>query len=127
MLGWRDKNSYIRWTDDSYGDLYVPVPQNPPQIRYTNNESISLSEAGTEIGTITRLQKKTITLTMIINSDLYEQVEKKCLLATSSLLFGPQTAIKVRARITAANLLKGSEWIHRTDGLWSVTVQFTEV
>lgn len=127
MLAWPDYNSYLRWADDTYPDLYMPPPKNPPSIRYANNESISLSEAGTEIGVITRLQKKTIQITWIINSDLYEEVEKRCLRSTSIIQFGPQTPITVRARITAANLLKNSEWIRRTDGLWSVTVQFVEV
>ena len=127
MLAWSDYNSYLRWADDTYPDLFMPTPKNPPSIRYANNESISLSEAGTEIGVITRLQKKTIQITWIINSDLYEEVEKRCLCSTSIIQFGPQTPITVRARITAANLLKGSEWIQRTDGLWSVTVQFVEV
>ena len=127
MLGWIDHNSYIKWSDDSYGEIYMPCPQNMPQIRYSNNESISLSEAGTEIGVITRLQKKTFTVTWIVNSDYYEQIERRCLKATSTLVFGEHSGMTVRARITAANLIKGSEWIRRTDGLWSITVQFIEV
>lgn len=127
MLAWPDKNSYIKWSDDSYGDLYMPIPSTPPTIKYTNNESISLSEAGTEIGTITRLEKKVIQMTWILGSDWYEQIERKCLISLSSIVMGTHSALTVRARLLSANLLKKSEWLSRTDGLWSITVQFTEV
>lgn len=127
MLVWQGRDSYIRWTDDSYGDLYMPVPTSPPQIRFAQNERISLSEAGTEIGDITRLNKKTFNITWLLGSDWIDQIEAKCDLATSTLVFGTRSPMQVRARLVSEQLVKGSEYLNRTSGVWQVTVQFTEV
>ncbi len=119
-------DTYILWQDDD-GFVYMPIPSTPPTIRYSNNESISLSEAGTEIGVVTRLQKKVFTVTWVLNSDWKDLIEEKCMKATSTLQFGEYSPMKVRARLTACNLLKRSEYLERTDGLWSMSVTFTEV
>ena len=120
-------NSYIRWYDDSFGNLYMPIPSTPPAIRYTNNESISLSEAGTELGTVTRLEKKTITVTWNLSSDWKDQIENRCKKATSVLEFGDYSPMRVRARLISCQLSKNSEFVERTNGLWTITVQFIEV
>lgn len=127
MLVWPDYNSYIKWSDTTYGDLYMPVPKTAPSIRYANNESISLSEAGTELGVITRLQKKTITVTWRLDSDWKDRIEEKCSCAISKLTFGDYNAMDVRARLVSCSLASGSEYVARTDGLWTIQVQFTEV
>lgn len=128
-LAWKGRNgyyTYIIWTDGE--DMTeMPVPSTPPTIRYTNNESISLSEAGTEIGVVTRLMKKTITVTWRLNSEWKNKIEEKCKNPTSQLIFGEYPEMTVRARITACQLAAQSEYAQRTMGLWSISVTFTEV
>ncbi len=128
-LAWKGMGgyyTYMIWTDDE--DMTeMPVPSTPPTIRYTNNESISLSEAGTEIGVVTRLGKKVFTVTWVLNSAWKEKIEQKCMKPTSTLDFGEYSAMTVRARITSCALARNSEYLDRTMGLWSISVTFTEV
>lgn len=130
MLAWNPGtpyDSYIRWYDESYGNLYMPIPSTTPSIRYSNNESIALSEAGTEIGNVIRLQKKTITITWKLSSDWKDNIELRCKKATSILEFGDYSPMNVRARLISCNLSANSEYAQRTNGLWIITVQFIEV
>lgn len=129
MLAWNTGevyDTYMIWTDDE-DVTAMPIPSTPPSIRYSNNESISLSEAGTEIGVISRLQKKTFTVTWKLNSDWKDKIEEKCMKATSQLQFGDYPWMTVRARITSCQLAQRSEYAERTNGLWSISVTFTEV
>jgi len=119
-------DSYMLWQDDE-NSVYMPMPKTPPRINYSNNESISLSEAGTEIGEVTRLEKKTFSITWQLNSDWKDLIEAKCKKATSIFEFGDYRPMKVRARINSCTLYPNSEYTARTNGLWIISVTFTEV
>lgn len=119
MLG-----KYIKWTS---GLDTVTLP-NPTAMTesYSNNEVISLSEAGTEIGNVTRLQKKTFTCTWNASSTLKTTLETMCA-EPRSLLTIAGTSHYYRARIISAVLVANSEWADRTNGLWTIRVTLTEV
>lgn len=109
-----------------YWDEYF---QNPTSLRvnFTNNESISLSESGYEIGTVTRLEKRTVTCVWNCNSTLRDRILEKCMASTCAMHFGAGTAGTFRPRITSMNMAARSEYASRTNGCWTITVVFTEV
>lgn len=112
--------NYFYWGNHSF---YAPTSL---QIRYTNNESIALSEAGQEIGVITRLQKRTVTATWNCSSTTKNEIKTRCMNATTSINCG-DGFFECRPRLQACNLVTNSEYADRTDGLWVVTVIFTEI
>lgn len=117
MLG----NNYFYW-----GDGYFVNPSSL-RVTFSNNESISLSESGYEIGTVTRLQKRTVTCVWNCGSKLRDEILTKCQASTCGIAFGPGTSGTFRPRVTGMNMAARSEWASRTDGLWTITVVFTEV
>lgn len=105
----------------------VPIP-NPTavQVAFTNIETIKTSETGKDIGVVTRLEKKIYTLTMQTTSTWRDQMRTFCNLATCTFTFNG-TAMTGRLRITGETLAPDSEFAARTNGLWTLTVTFTEV
>ena len=116
MLG----SNYLR-----YNDFVIPNPESL-SIDYENVESVALSEAGTDIGIVTRLEKMTLNCTFNCTSTWYTNFRAMGITSTGTLLF-EGVSRTVRARITNATLAPYSEFADRTDGLWTVTMSFTEV
>jgi hypothetical protein len=109
-----------------YWDGYMTNPSSL-RVTFSNNESISLSESGTEIGVITRLQKRTVTTTWACNSATRDMLLEKCKRATCSMSYGTGTGGTWRARVTNMNMADRSQYVARTDGLWTLTIVFSEV
>lgn len=92
----------------------------------TNLESVSTSVAGTDMGIVTRLQKRTISCTFNCTSFWLDKIKTLCMLTQGSLIYRGETIV-CRARITGETLVADSEYADRTSGLWTVAVQFLEV
>ena len=105
----------------------VDIP-NPSafNIQYENIEDVVNSEAGTELAIVTRLQKRTFSCSFDCTSTWLNKFRTMCGLSSGTLVYLSES-ITCRARIEYATLAPNSEYTNRTDGLWTVTVSFTEV
>lgn len=117
MLG----DSYFRWANATF------LPPTSMSISYSNNERILLSEAGTEVGVITRLQKQVVNCVWQCTSTLKNDILQKCAVPKTTVQIGTSPVFNARARVQSCQLVDGSIYADRTDGLWVVNVQFTEV
>ena len=117
MLG----KDYFRWANAPF------LAPTSLSISYTNNEKILLSEAGTEVGVITRLQKQVINATWQCSYAVRNEILQKCMVPKSLLQIGTSSSFYARARVQSCQLVPNSEYADRTNGLWIVQVRFTEV
>lgn len=102
----------------------IPNPE-VTGIGYSNTENIKQSETAEDIGNVVRLAKRSFNFTFQSTSGGKEKIEYYCKLSSVTLTFdGDQ--MTGRVRIKNANLLKGSEMVGRTQGLWTLTVSFME-
>ena len=113
---------------DNYLEFENVTLPNPATlaVSYQNLETVKSSVAGTDIGIVTRLQKRTIACTFNCTSTWLDNFKTLCNLTSGTLVFRSES-ITCRARITGENLAPDSEHAQRTDGLWTVSVQFLEV
>lgn len=102
----------------------IPNPKNL-KISYANTENIKMSETAEDIGTVTRLGKRTFQFTFQSSSRGRDKIKSYCLLPSITLTYKSEQ-ISGRLRITGENLFEGSEYAPRTDGLWTLTVSFIE-
>lgn len=116
MLG----NNYLK-----VGNVLLPNPEKFA-IKYQNIETIRQAEAGNDVGVVTRLQKRTFSCSFAVSSFWCDKLLNICRQNTVILTYqGAQ--IEARARISSGNLEKNSEYIQRSDGLWTVGIEFVEV
>lgn len=108
-----------------YNDLVLPPPASF-DINFDNVENINNSEAGTKIGTVTALGLRVINVGWNVSSFWLNK-----LLAightTEGYLTFNNDRIKVTARLGAAGLVENSELTPNTNGLYSISMTFTEV
>lgn len=114
------------------GDNYltfenVTLP-NPAQmsISLQNLETVKVSVSGHDLGITTRLNKRTFAATFNVTSTWLDQLIALCSLTSGALVYRGES-ITCRARMGGYNLVQDSENAARTDGLWSVTINFLEV
>jgi len=93
---------------------------------YTNIESTKQSEAGYDLAIVTRLKKRAFTGSFQVTSTWKDKLSTLCGMASGTLVFRGES-ITVRPRLTSSALLASTEYSERTDGLWTVSVTFTEV
>lgn len=117
MLG----KDYFRWANAPF------LAPTSLSIAYTNNERIMLSEAGTEVGVITRLQKQVITAVWQCTYSVKNEILQKCTAPKTMLQIGTSPSFYARARVQSCELVVNSEYADRTNGLYIVRVTFTEV
>lgn len=117
MLG----NNYM-----TIGGLQVPNPKDGIQISFTNIEQTAQSEAGTDLAVVTRLQKRTFAFTANVTSFWKEKYLTQCGLAQTILVFNGES-ITVRARIESASMASDSEYVSRSQGLWTLGIKLIEV
>lgn len=117
MLG----KDYFRWANAPY------LAPTSLSISYANNERIMLSEAGTEVGVITRLQKQIISAVWQCSYSVKNDILEKCTVPKTLIQIGTSPAFYARARVQSCDLVENSEFCDRTDGLYIVRVTFTEV
>ena len=109
----------------TFNNKAIPNPVDMT-VDYDNIENVVQSEAGTDLAIVTRLQKRTFTCTCNCTSTWLTQFKALCSLSSATLVWLGES-IEAMARITNATLQQNSEYAARTDGLWSVTITFTEV
>ena len=102
----------------------IPNPTNL-KIADQNMENIKQSETAEDIGTTTRLRKRTFQFTFQSTSHGRDKIYHYCDLTTCVLTFKNEE-INGRLRITGEAMVAGSEYAPRTDGLWTLTVNFIE-
>lgn len=105
----------------------VKIP-NPSSLteNYENIEDTGISEAGTDLVAVTRLQKCSWSLTFDCSSfwlAKYKNITKK---NTVPMIYKGET-FTVRARITSAALVPNSEHSTQSDGYYTVTMEITEI
>lgn len=108
-----------------FNNVYIPNAMSF-EISYENIENIVDSEVGTTIGTVTRLQRRTFSGSFNCTSTWLAKFRQLCNLSTGTLVYQGES-IECRARIDRASLIESSEYLKRTDGLWEVSVTFSEV
>ena len=92
---------------------------------YSQIENIKTSEDGHDIGSVTRLNKRTFSWSFNCSSRGYATLKSICDLAETTLVIYGET-IYGRARLQSDDLQIGSEYCARTDGLFVVQVRFFE-
>ena len=102
-----------------------PVP-GTFQIEFTPDETIENSEAGTELGAVKRLDKKTFKADFQVTSFWRQFLENVCKVRTVTLNY-QGTDYTVRARGYNPKLFENSEWTEGTEGLWTINLTFTEL
>lgn len=113
-------NNYLK-----FNNVYIPNPESMT-VDYENLENVAYSEAGTNLAIVTRLQKRTFSCTFNCTSTWLSNFKSMCGLSSGTLVWMGES-ITAMARISNAALQPYSEHASRTDGLWVVTVTFTEV
>lgn len=109
----------------TFNNVSIPNP-TAFNISYDNVEEVAQSEAGTDLAIVVRLQKRTFECTFQCTSTWLNSFRTMCNLTSATLVYNSESIV-CRARITSATLAPDSEYAARTDGLWTVTVSFTEV
>ena len=90
-------------------------------------ENVEESEAGTELVSVTRLGKHIFRGTWEgIDSDLLGRLEKICMASDVKLKYRGEE-YKCRARGIAPKLARKAYKYRRSDGIWNVTITFTQI
>ena len=113
-------NNYLK-----FNDVFIPNPESM-SVDYENIENVAQSEAGTDLAIVSRLQKRTFTCSFQCTSAWLDKFRTMCGLTSGTLTYLGES-ITAMARISNAALQPYSEHASRTNGLWVVTVTFTEV
>lgn len=108
-----------------YNDLVLPPPTSF-DINFDNVENINNSEAGTKIGTVTALGLRVINVGWQVSSFWLNKLLAIGRTTEGYLTFN-NDRIKVTARLGAAGLVENSELTPNTNGLYSISMTFTEV
>ena len=116
------------------GDRFLQVngtriPNPAPgtfKITFDPIENIELSEAGTEIGSVQRLNKREFSGTWQVSSYWLGVLEGFCELRTVEVVYRDK-AYRCRARGFDPQLFNNSEYVESSDGLWSINLTFTEI
>lgn len=104
----------------------LALPNGDIKESYDNVEHIAQSEAGTDLGTVTRLMKLTLKLKIKCDGHLYSKIKQKAVLTSGRLQYrGLDTTARLRLESTAFE--KYSELIDGADGLWTVSLVISEV
>ncbi len=90
-------------------------------------ETIGTSEAGSDLGIVTRLNKPTYSYSFRVTSFWYEKLFAICSLAQGTLYINGDAGHVVRPRLQSKDLVKDSELTGGTDGLYDVSINFYEV
>ena len=102
-----------------------PVPGSF-QIKFDPDETVELSEAGTELGSVRRLDKRIFTGEWHVTAFWLDLLKSFCTARTVTLTYQGQ-AYTVRARGYDPKLAANSEYTESTEGLWSLKLTFTEI
>jgi len=104
----------------------IPNPVSNFKTTFDADETVSLSEAGTELVRVRRLDKRTITGTWNLTSFWLDKFEEWATSNSVTVRYRGKDYI-CRMRDFAPQLAEGSEHTENTDGLWIVAPTFTEI
>lgn len=104
----------------------IPNAVNGFKYSYGEDETVSLSEAGTELVRVRRLDKLTITGTWHLTSFWKDKFEEWAKTNFVTVTFQGEEHT-CRMRDFNPQLVENSEFTEGTDGLWVVTPTFTEI
>lgn len=104
----------------------LSIPNGEISESYENIENIQKSEAGTDIGTTTRLMKLSLGVELKCDGNFYKRLKRQALL-TQGVLVYQGVEYDARLRITGAKFEKYSEMIEGAKGLWTVSISIIEV
>lgn len=93
----------------------------------THIETIGVSEAGTDLGIVTRLNKLTYSYSFRVTSWWKEKLFSICNLNQGTLYIGGDAGHVVRPRWNGSKLVQDSELTENTNGLYDVSINFYEV
>lgn len=102
----------------------IPNPTGV-KIKYTNNDNVKVSEEGGDVGTTGRLLKRTISFSFDSSSRGRDKIKHYCSLPQIVMTFNG-VEMTGRLRMNDSGLMKNSEYMERTDGLWTLGVVFME-
>lgn len=116
-------------------DVSIPNPKDL-SVTYQTLETVQQSEAGTDLITVLRTQKRSISFTARCNSKMFYDY----IAPTGQLYFGSglkevvfpndRTTVLARVRVKSAKMIEGSEDSDRfyyVKGLWEVGIEIIEV
>lgn len=90
-------------------------------------EEVTESEAGTELVNVTRLDKHVFRATWEgIDAELLDQLERLCKSPTVTLRYRGEE-YECRARGISPKLARKAYKYKRSDGIWTVSVTFTQI
>lgn len=101
----------------------------PTSFNYSlqSDENVFKSAAGTELVNIVRLDKHIFNLSWEgIGSDLLDEIEALCKEPTVTIVFRSEE-YTCRARGIAPQLLNKAYKYKRSDGLWNISIELTEL
>lgn len=107
---------------------FTPIP-NPVEgfnKGFTADETVNLSEAGTELVRVRRLNKRVFRGTWHLSSFWLKKFEEWASEPVVVLTYQGEQ-YNVRMRDFSSTLQDNSEWTETSEGLWIVTVTFTEI
>lgn len=97
------------------------------KVAYEADETVELSEGGTELGSVRRLNKRTFSGTWQLSSFWLKKFEQWCTSRTVSVTYQDTTYV-CRMRGYDADLFNNSEYVPNSDGLWTLSnITMTEI
>lgn len=107
------------------GDVYIPNPISFSE-SYTNIENVGNAESGRELVAVTRLLKRSWSLSFNCSSFWLDNLKELCAEPSTTLTFRNEE-IDVRARLTGATLAENSVYSPGTEGYYTVEMAITEI
>ena len=104
----------------------IPNPVNGFKIQLEEDETINLSEAGTELVRVRRLDKHKFSGTWHLTSYWLKKFETWCTSNSVQLTYQGETYY-CRMRDFAPMMAENSEYTETSEGLWTISPTFTEI
>lgn len=117
MLGYR----YLK-----INGVSIPNPIDGFKIDYDEDETVNMSEAGTELVRVRRLNKRTFSGKWHLTSFWLKKFEEWCTSNTVTVTYQGQS-YTCRMRGFSPTLAKNSEYVETSDGLWEISPTMTEI
>lgn len=107
-----------------FNNVQFPLPVSSSMASKTV-ENVNQSEAGTDLVTIVRPTKKTWSFSFNLTSRTKDLLKGLCEDESTTMLYMGQS-YTVRVRDYQEKIVTGSEWLTRTDGLFTCSVKVYE-
>ena len=108
-----------------FNNVTFPNPL-PPTMSITTIETVNTSEAGTDLVTVVRPAKRSWAFTFQLSPEKKELLRQYCTREKVNMTYMGNTYV-VRVRDFTEALVEGSEWLRNIDGLYTCTVNVTEL